>query len=463
MNIDVLVLKERIDELMSDWNAPGISIGIIDIHGNSKIISMGKRDIENKKSFNEDTLIPIGCCTKAFTGMAFGILSDRKLVSFDDPIKKYLRDFSLSSTLLTDNVTVKDILCMRTGLHMDEIIYKNSNYSCRDVLDKIKYLRPYAGLREYFIYDIFLYNFLGMVINNVANISWKDFVLNEIAHPIAIENIMFASDYLNNKNHAKGYYQKDKCLLLNEKKGNIESVLSSAGIDTSANEILKWMEFLLRGGKCHGKQLITNASLNEILKPHAFSKVKPAYRELFYQSYALGWFNEPYKGNNLFYHEGNVRGYSCLVSILPDLKIGISVLINKDKCPLTRIVLYSIIDNLLGLERTDWSKRFKREGLIKNAWLSKCLSYEEAIERASNINEGQFINKVYGTLIIYQSKQNNLFLRILSVEYAFYSSLDGWYVFNNDDDFLFLKHKVLNTSIYVKFAIYSKEIEFIKK
>ncbi len=208
--------------------------------------------------------------------------------------------------------------------------------------------------------------------------------------------------------------------------------------------------------------MITNASLNEILKPHAFSKAKPAYRELFYQSYALGWFNEPYKGNNLFYHEGNVRGYSCLVSILPDLKIGISVLINKDRCPLTRIVLYSIIDNLLGLESTNWSKRFKREGLIKNAWLSKCLSYDEAIERASNINEGQFINKVYGTLIIYQSKQNNLFIRILSVEYAFYSSLDGWYVFNNDDDFLFLKHKVRNTSIYVKFAINSKEIEFIK-
>jgi len=462
LKIDVLYLKEKTAELMNDWNVPGISIGITDAYGNSEIVSLGKRDIENGKDFNEDTIIPIGCCTKAFTSMALGILTDRKLISLDDLVKKHLNYFTLNTQILTDNVTIKDILSMRTGIHMDEIIYKSSNYSYSDILTKMRYIRPYVGFREYFIYDIFLYNFLKAIIINVANSTWEDFILNEIAYPIGIKNIMFALDYFNNVNFAKGYLQKNEHILKVEKSCNIESVIPSAGIDTSISEILKWMEFLLRDGKCSGKQLISNNSLNDILKPYAFSKARPAYRELFYQSYALGWFNEPYKGNDLFYHEGNVYGYSCLIGILPDMKIGISVLINKNKCPLTRITLYSIIDNLLGIERTDWSKRFKREAIIKNSWHSKCICHDDAVKKTSDMDEGQFSNGVYGTLKIYRMKQNDLFIQILSAEFSFYSIMDGWYVFNNNDDFLFLKYKVPNTSIGVKFAINSKEIEFIK-
>ncbi len=462
MNIDISQFKEKIADLMSEWIVPGISIGIIDAYGNSQTISLGKRDIENNKDFSEDTVVPIGCCTKAFTSLAFGILADKKLISLDDPIKNYLNDFLLSSRLLTENVTITDILCMRTGLHMDEIIYKNSSYSCNDVLDKLKFLNPHTGFREYFVYDVFLYNFLKMIIINVVNVSWEDFILNEITNPLGIKNIQFASDYINNNNYAKGYFQKNESLLENEKTYNIGSMMPSAGINISINEILKWMEFLLCGGRCNNVQLITNASLNNILRPYAFSKAKPAYSELFYQSYALGWFNEPYKGNNLFYHEGNIRGYSCLVSILPDAKIGISVFINKDKCPLTRVILYYLMDNIFVSEQTDWSKRFKREAIIKRSWLSNCINHIDALEKVPNVNEEHFSNKVYGVLKIFRSEQSDLFIKVLNTEYSFYSILDEWYVFHNNHDFLLFRYKTVGTAIYVKFAIYSEEIEFIK-
>ena len=462
MNIDFLHLKEKIAMLMSDWTVPGISIGIMDAYGNNKIISLGKRSIEKNKDFDKDTLFPIGCCTKAFTSIALGILADKHILSLDDPVKKHLIDFSLVSQLLTDNVTIKDILCMRTGIHMDDIIYSKSNYSCEDVLNKIKIIQPEIGFRENFLYDIFLYNFLKMIIIKVTSVSWEEFILNEIANPLGIKNITFALKYINFNNYADGYYQNGESLYKENHICNIQSIMPSAGINISMNEILKWMEFLLHRGKYNGKQIISNAKLNDILRPYAFSKAKPAYSELFYQSYALGWFNEPYKGYNLFYHEGNIRGYSSLVSILQDMKIGISVLINKDKCPLTRIILYNVIDSLFGLEQTNWSKRFKREAIVKKAWLSNCINHNEAVEKAVHIREDQFSNVIYGTLKIYRTKQNNLFVKILSAEYSFYSIMDDWYVFNNYDDFLFIKYRELRTSIYVKFAINSKEIEFIK-
>ena len=149
------------------------------------------------------------------------------------------------------------------------------------------------------------------------------------------------------------------------------------------------------------------------------------------------------------------------MSILPDAKIGISVFINKDKCPLTRVILYYLIDKIFVSEQTDWSKRFKREAFIKRSWLSNCINHIDALEKVSNINEEHYSNKVYGVLKIFRSKQCDLlFIKVLNTEYSFYSVFDEWYVFHNDHDFLLFR--TTGSAIYVKFAIYSEEIEFKK-
>lgn len=462
MNIDILHIKEKLSMLMSEWNVPGICIGLTDLKGKTEIISLGKRNISKDENFNADTVIPIGCCSKAFTSMAISILEEKKFLSLDEPVKKYIDEFSFNSQFLTDNITIKDIICMRTGIHMNEVIYKRSSYSYIDVLNKIKFLTPYFGLREYFLYDAYLYNFLKIIITKITRMSWEEFILKELATPIGISNIEFDSDHNINDNYAIGSYYKHGCLVEDNRTWNISCIMPSAGIEISMNEILKWIEFILCDGKYNSKQIVSSTSMNKVFRPYILSKSRPIYRELFFQSYALGWFNEPYKGNNLFFHEGNVRSCSCLVGVLPDIKIGIAVFINKDECPLTRITLYNVIDSMLGLEQTDWSKRFKRESVIKKSWLTYCIKYDVAIERALIISSGQFFNNIYGMLEISNDNCGDLFLKMVDCKYIFFSMIEDWYVFNIDEDYLFLKHTELSKSIYVKFAINAKEIEFTK-
>ncbi len=461
MNIDILLVKEKIEKLIEEWNVPGICIGIIDAYGNKDTISFGERDIEKGKQFNENTIMPIGCCTKAFTSMALGVLVDKEKISFNDPIKKHYKDFKLSSQLLTENVSIKDILCMRTGIQMNEIVYKKTNYTYENILDKAKYLSPQEGFREFFLYDVFLYNYLKKVIINVTGLSWEKFVINEIINPIGMNDLNFGFEYLDHENYAKGYHQNNEELTEDNRHFNINCIMPSAGINITMKEILKWMQFILCGGRYNNIQVISNSSFNDIFKPYSFSKAKPVYNELLYQSYALGWFNEPYKGNNTFYHEGNPRGFSSLISIMPELKIGISVLINKDKCPLTRVILYYIIDSLLGIEPTNWSKRFMRELIMKRNKINYVNEHTLPLE-IEDINGNCFFNKVYGILKIYWINRKTMTLNIFDIEYSFYSIMDEWIVFKNNGDNLFFKYIKPSNDINIKFSTNSKEVIFTK-
>ncbi len=462
MFLDISSVKENILCLMKEWNVPGLSVGIIDTNGSNTTLSFGTRDLRDNNKFNSDTLVPIGCCTKAFTSLAIGILAEKNLLTFDDKIKKHLKDIAFYSQLLTNNLTIKDILCMRTGIQIDEIIYNESNYTCDDILNKIRFITPSICMREYFLYDIFLYNLLKKIICINTQISWEEFIISELASPIGMKNICFTYDYIKSTNYAIGYYEKEGNLIPENNLRNINAVLPSAGINTSSRELLNWLYFLINGFSSTSQRIVSQPILNDIFRPYIFSKAYPTYKELYNQSYALGWFNEPYKGNNLFYHEGNVRGYSTLVSILPEKKIGITILMNKDRCPLTRILLYNFIDNILGLEKTNWSKRFKRERLIKQSINYNNSDNNQLLNFHTVLHNGVYTNKFYGLLIISQVEQSIPSVTIFNKKFVLCSYTNNWFIFFKDSTSIFIKYENSASKIYAKFSKNAKPIEFIR-
>src|SRR4026207_1338645 len=76
--------------LLKEWNAPGVTIAVVE---KNKVIytgGFGYRDYEKKLPVTENTLFAIGSCTKAFTASILGMLEKEGKVSIDKPVRDYL-------------------------------------------------------------------------------------------------------------------------------------------------------------------------------------------------------------------------------------------------------------------------------------------------------------------------------------------------------------------------------------
>jgi len=78
-----------IEQVMKDWNSPGIAVGIIIKNKLVYSKGFGYRDLENKLPVTSKTLFPIASNTKLFTSVAMGMLVEEGKLAWDKPISTY--------------------------------------------------------------------------------------------------------------------------------------------------------------------------------------------------------------------------------------------------------------------------------------------------------------------------------------------------------------------------------------
>ncbi len=70
-----------------------------------------------------DTVFPIASCTKAFTATAVAMLDEEGKLKWDDKVHDHLDYFRLSDELADREVTLRDLLCHRTGMPRHDMLW----------------------------------------------------------------------------------------------------------------------------------------------------------------------------------------------------------------------------------------------------------------------------------------------------------------------------------------------------
>ena len=83
----------------------------------------GYRDAEKKLPVTENTLFAIGSCTKAFTSAMLGALAEDGMLDLDKPVRTYLPELKFYNEYLNAHVTIRDMMCHRTGLPRHCLLY----------------------------------------------------------------------------------------------------------------------------------------------------------------------------------------------------------------------------------------------------------------------------------------------------------------------------------------------------
>jgi len=353
------------EQVLKDWNTPGIGVGIV---VNDKLVfakGYGYRDYEKKLPFTPTTLCQIASNSKLFTAVSSGMLVEEGKLTWDKPVRESVPLIQFYNDQLNNNVTLRDMLSHRTGVTRHDLIWFKSPFTRKELFEKLKYLEPQEPMRETFLYNNLMYSAAGQIIELKSGKRWEEFVREKIFTPLEMGTTTFTiSDMTQHADHGVPYREKRDSFELYKIPyyEDTEGVAPAGAIISNIDELSHWLIALMNDGKYNGKQVLPANVLKATLQPaiglpNTLGEAL-GFWELLNPAYGMGRQTAAYRGHLLTYHGGDLPGFHSQVSFMPNDKIGVIVLVISDhSAPLYNIVSYNVYERLLGMDQTPWSQR----------------------------------------------------------------------------------------------------------
>jgi CubicO group peptidase (beta-lactamase class C family) len=355
-------LDTAFQRVLKDRKAAGFAVAVV---SKNKIIyakGFGYRDYENKLPVTANTLFAIGSCTKAFTSSLIGLLNADNKIGYDKPVRDYLPDLHFFNKDLDNTVTLRDMMCHRTGLPRHDYSWYLFNTASRDsLLRRIQYQEPTTKLRETWQYNNFMFLAQGMVAEKISGKSWEENVKEKILTPLGMTNSNFTIDDLKkNKDAAFGYTVYKDSVIRKTDYYNINAMGPAGSINSNVTEMANWAITWINGGKFNGKEILPANYVKEAMSSQMIIGAGLPDKEIpdaHFSNYGFGWMLSSYRGHYRVEHGGNIDGFSASTSFFPSDSIGIIVLTNQNGSAVTGIVRNMIADRVLGIKQIDWNGR----------------------------------------------------------------------------------------------------------
>src|SRR5256886_14262821 len=179
------------EKTLKDWNAPGIGVGIV--VGDKLVFAKGYgyRDYEKKLPITANTLYPIASNTKLFTATAAGFLVEEGKLTWDQPIRESVPTINFYNSYLNNPITLRDMLAHRTGITRHDSIWYKSDYTNKELFERLKYLEPKESPRQIFLYNNMMYAGAGYAIELQSGKPWAQFVRERILQPLGMNSTVF--------------------------------------------------------------------------------------------------------------------------------------------------------------------------------------------------------------------------------------------------------------------------------
>jgi CubicO group peptidase (beta-lactamase class C family) len=394
------------------WNAPGVSVAVV--RGDEVLLAkgFGLRDLEQKLPATGKTLFAIGSATKAFTTFAMATLVDEGKLEWHRPVRTWMPEFALKDPVASERMTPVDLVTHRSGMPRHDLLWYNADLSRAEMVSRLRELEPSKDFRTDFQYNNAMFLTAGYLVERITGKSWEDAVRERIFSPLGMTSANFSVlDSQRAPDHALPYEERDDAVKRVEFR-NITNVGPAGSINASVEDLAAWMRVHLNGGMLGGKKVLDASTVADLHTPvmETGRRISPLDPDVIPGGYALGWFTDTYRGFRRVHHGGNIDGFSALVVLVPQQKVGVAVLVNTGGSGFPNVVARHALDRLLGLPPKDWSAErlaWKKQGrdVEKEGESKKATARKEGTKPAHPIAEyaGEYEHPAYGVLRVTES------------------------------------------------------------
>jgi CubicO group peptidase (beta-lactamase class C family) len=402
-----------IDTIVRDalkaWNVPGVALAVVYQGKVFYLKGYGLRELGGNNPITARTIFPLASCSKAFTTTALAMLVEDGKLSWDDPVRKHVPFFRLADPLADANVTVRDLVSMRTGVAGHDLLWYRSRWSQEEIIRRIGRVRPARSFRSGYQYQSIMVMAAGLAVGAASGSSWQGFVDKRIFRPLGLQDASFTTTVaLKTPDHASGH-RKNRLGKVEVAPWYPQLVPDPAGsINASAADLGNWLLFHLSDGVWRGKQLVSRTALAETHSPQTIMRLEgrgKAFQPFTHQmSYGMGWVVQDYRGHHLVSHGGAIDGFRAHLTLVPDAGLGIALVNNLEGTQMNLAISNSLVDLFLDLGPQDWNGRFLDVVAREEAAKKEAIRQRQAMRRQGTkpslslrAYAGSYENPAYGT------------------------------------------------------------------
>jgi CubicO group peptidase (beta-lactamase class C family) len=306
-------------------DSPGCSVGISKSGRVEYERGYGMANLELGTPITPASVFHVASISKQFTAMSIMLLAQRRQLSIDDEVRKYIKEFPDYGK----RITIRHLLTHTSGLR--------DAYSLRELSEPrdegtdrmdalVQILSRQRGLNfnpgaEY-QYNNGGYTVLAVIVKRVSGQSLREFAEENIFKPLGMNHTHFHDDpEMVMSNRATGYHGDGAAVRI-PVHGDLGRIVGNTGLFTTARDLLTWEQnfaYIRVGDPAMLKAMQTPTPLTG-------GGISP---------YGLGLQMHEYRGLRAVEHSGGDPGYAANLVRFPDQGIAIALLCNRDDIDLT--------------------------------------------------------------------------------------------------------------------------------
>jgi CubicO group peptidase (beta-lactamase class C family) len=363
--LDARSVDAAADAALKTWDVPGLAIVIVTPDRVLWLKGYGRRDVAADRPMTPDTVFPLASCSKAFTTALAAMLVGEGKLKWDDPVRKHLPDFHLSDPLADANVTLRDLMCHRTGLSNNDFLWYRAPWPPAEVISRTSKMPLEKPFRTAFQYQSAMYTAAGFAVAKAGGDSWEKLVKRRLFEPLGMKSARCVTPRQEEALELATPYRAGPDGRLQSIPWYDQPLPNPAGsIHVSARDLAAWLQFHLAGGKFGGRQMVSPAALAETHRPQVVIRMdeglQAANPDTALMNYGLAWVIQDYRGHELVSHGGVIDGFRVHITLLPRDGFALAILSNRHQTQMNIALSNILVDRLLNLPPRDWNDHFKR-------------------------------------------------------------------------------------------------------
>lgn len=350
-----------VEKAMKEFRVPGAAVVVVRDDEVIYLKGFGVREKGQPHEVTPDTVFAIASCTKAFTATLIAMLVDEGKLKWDDKVHDHLDYFRLSDELADREVTLRDLLCHRTGMPRHDLLWGGMDGTSEDIIRRWVKGKPSTSFRSTWEYSNVPFTTAAVIGGRVEKCDWATATRKRIFEPLGMTTTSCTNrEAQATPDHATPHYLGYDKSITPIQWDNVDSTCGAGSINSSARDLGNWLRFQLAGGKLGNKRLISEKALRETHTPQMLVKPEGPFAIYFppkatrFASYGLGWFVHDYRGFNCVSHGGTLTGFRAQCMMIPEKRLGVFVVCNLRPSLFNEAVAKTVLDHLLGLPDGDW-------------------------------------------------------------------------------------------------------------
>lgn len=406
-------LDRYVTKAMSDWQIPGLAVGIVK---DGKLVfskGYGVRELGKPDPVDANTLFMMASNSKAMTATLLSALESEKKLSLDDKVTRWLPYFKLYDDNASRLVTLRDLLCHRLGLmtFQGDFTFWGSTFSRRQIIEKLALSKPAFDFRARYGYCNAAFLTAGEVLPAVTGSSWEDLIRQRIFKPLGMNrSVALNAEFPAALTRAVPHTLYDG-KLVKMPFCQIDNLAPAGSTGSCVNDWSRWLIMQMDTGRFEGQQVFPkDAILRTWVGNTLMNSRKSPLLPTQFSAYGLGWVLQDYAGRRLISHTGGADGFVTATCFIPEERLGVIVLTNTDTNDLYQALQFQILDAFLNQSYRNYHEVFFKNAQVGRAQEAAQLAkWRAQVAQRSTLGlplsayVGTYTHPLYGDITVAQT------------------------------------------------------------